>query len=299
MSSVEIEVRNKFLNIPGNDVVFPQEDFYPFYTYDGLRLHTYRFPAASPQALFIIFHGLHAYGNNYALVAKNLSDIGCEVVALDWRGHGKSPGIKGLLPEFSILLADCVKFATEMSALYQGLPLYLVGGSLGACMCIHVQNQIKDIRGLILFSPALKMNVSCQWLGKFILKGCTLLSPSAKLIKADTSKMTPNAELLQYFQENPFVYTDRIRAGTAQAGSIALEKVLELIDTIETPFLAIQGGGDKVVDPEMVQVFYQNAPAKDKTLWMYKGLSHALIYEEEIYKILKRVQEWVLERLHR
>ena len=56
MNSAEIEVRKKFSNIPGNEIIFPIEDFYPFSTDDGTRLHTYRFPAVNPSALFINFH---------------------------------------------------------------------------------------------------------------------------------------------------------------------------------------------------------------------------------------------------
>ena len=39
--------------------------------------------------------------------------------------------------------------------------------------------------------------------------------------------------------------------------------------------------------------------ARDKTLWMYDGLSHAITYKKEIYEILIRVQGWVLARLDR
>ena len=49
----------------------------------------------------------------------------------------------------------------------------------------------------------------------------------------------------------------------------------------------------------MAEIFVHNAPVRDKTLWMYDGLSHAITYEKEIYEILIRVQGWVLERLDR
>ena len=67
-----------------------------------------------------------------------------------------------------------------------------------------------------------------------------MLSPSTRLIKPDQGKIRTNLELLQYFEENPLIYTDRIRVGTAQTALVAMNRAKKLIDTVETPFLVVQ-----------------------------------------------------------
>ena len=47
----------------------------------------------------------------------------------------------------------------------------------------------------------------------------------------------------------------------------------------------------------MAEIFVHNAPVRDKTLWMYDGLTHAITYEKEIYEISERIRTWVVERL--
>ncbi|OMJ83831.1 hypothetical protein SteCoe_15129 [Stentor coeruleus] len=297
MDSVDIEIKKKYSHIPGNEVMFPIENFYDFRSRDGTKLYTYRYSVESPRCLVIIYHGLHAYCNNYALMAKYFAEVGCEVVAFDWRGHGKSEGLKGLLPSFDITLEDCLKFFREMSEYFPNLPIFIVGGSLGACICIHIQNQIKNIQGMILFSPAIKPNIKCQLFAGTMAKVVASLFPKMYLIKGDPNNFCPSEEVANYIEENPYIYTGKVRAGTIGTATRAMEKVVDLIDLISIPFVAIQGSNDKVIDPEMARIMCERALVEDKSFWMYENLSHALIFEKEIYEILERVQKWIDERI--
>ena len=294
---MDAEVKKKYSHIPGNEAMFPIEDFHDFHTSDGFKLHTYRYPSPNPRCLFINFHGVHSYSNNYAIIAKHLSEVGCEVVAFDFRGHGKSEGPKGLLPPFAVLLDDCLKFLNEMQSLYPNLPVFLVGGSLGACICIHIQSKVHNIKGMVLFSPAIRPNFKCHSLGRFLLKGLNKLSPTTCLIKPDPKMFCPNEELAKYLEENPYCYTGKVRVGTMSCASEAMEKAVELVQSVQTAFVVIQGGDDQVVDPEMAEILYNTAPAAEKKLWMYSGLSHALIFENAIFEMCQRLQEWVVTRL--
>ena len=104
-------------------------------------------------------HGTHAYSNSQAILAKYFSDINCECVAFDYRGHGKSGGTPGLIPTFNTLLEDATKFITEVSNLYPELPIFLLGFSLGGCLSIHLSIKFKEhIKGMMLISPGLSLN---------------------------------------------------------------------------------------------------------------------------------------------
>jgi acylglycerol lipase len=296
----DAEVRKKYSMIPGNEYSFPDEDFYQFFTCDGIKLHTYRFPSDSPQLLLISFHGMHEYQNSYAVVAKTLFSLGAEVVGIDWRGHGKSEGPRGLLPSFPVLLNDCLKFVDEMQKHYPGLPIFLFGHSLGACISLHISEHRPGlIKGMMLMSPALGIQSRCEGCFRTVLRCFGPCCPGLRLIRPNLDSMSSDQNLIDYLHENKCVYTDRVRLGTIYTAAAGMNSGASIIKEIFTPFVAIQGTADVVVNPKMAELLYQNAPAEDKNIWIYEGLSHGLMFEKEIYEICNRMQKWLEERMNR
>src|SRR4030095_16060219 len=47
---------------------------------------------AHPRGAMLIVHGLAEHGGRYAHVARHFAERGFAVYALDYRGHGRSPG---------------------------------------------------------------------------------------------------------------------------------------------------------------------------------------------------------------
>ena len=292
------DFRKKY-SLPGIECVFPIENFITFISSDGLNLHTYKYPSVNkPRCLVYMFHGLHGYCQNHAVMAKYLSEADCEVLSVDFRGHGKSEGPRGLLTDFSELLNDNLKFIKETSGLYDKLPIFLCGGSLGACLCIHISDKLGEmIAGMILMSPALDTTRKCQGFGYRLLSCLRKCCASQRLIRPHPADYISNQELIDYIVENPYIYTERIRLGTLTTVMQGMRGGRELIKSVSTPFVIVHGTDDKLVDPRMSELMYRNSPAKDKSLWMYTGLSHTLAFEKEIYEISERMCQWVVERV--
>lgn len=78
-----------------------------------------------------MFHGLYGYLNTGAHVARYLSESGYTVVGFDFRGHGKSGGIKGLIESEQIHISDCKKFIRLVERKYPSEDLFLLGQSWG------------------------------------------------------------------------------------------------------------------------------------------------------------------------
>ena len=68
---------------------------------------------------------------------------------------------------------------------------------------------------------------------------------------------------------------------TAEAGKISL------------PFIVVQGGEDKLVDPVGSKMLYDKASSKDKTIKFYDGLYHEVFNETERARVLKDVEAWL------
>ena len=74
---------------------------------DGCRLHLRRWPAAAvPLGTVQIVHGLGEHIGRYEAVAATLNAAGWNVVGHDHRGHGRSDGARGSVPQGPGLLGD-------------------------------------------------------------------------------------------------------------------------------------------------------------------------------------------------
>ena len=75
-------------------------------TTDGLQLVLRRWPLAGARGQVLIVHGLGEHGGRYEALAGALNAAGFAVAAHDQRGHGQSPGARGVIDASDSLCAD-------------------------------------------------------------------------------------------------------------------------------------------------------------------------------------------------
>lgn len=104
---------------------------------DGAEIITYAWAevAGKPAGVVQIAHGLAEHGERYDRFAKALNAAGFLVHAVDHRGHGRTA--KGRLGDFGPagfagLIADVAQFGAALHAQHGGLPLFLLGHSMGS-----------------------------------------------------------------------------------------------------------------------------------------------------------------------
>lgn len=104
---------------------------------DGTEIVTWAWAdvPGSPVGAVQIAHGLAEHGERYARLAKALNAAGFLVDAVDHRGHGRTA--RGRLGDFGTagfegLIADVAQFGGALRARHRGLPLFLLGHSMGS-----------------------------------------------------------------------------------------------------------------------------------------------------------------------
>lgn len=295
---MEAELKQKYKELPGTEGSFPEEDFMDFYSSDGLRLHTYKYPCDEPKCLLYSFHGLHAYSDYHSLIAMYMSDVGCEVLAFDQRGHGKSDGERGLICTFESILNDSIKFIEYTSSKYPGIPIYLLGSSMGASLCLLINEKMPGvIKGMILMSPAIKSRSKLESLAYHLVGKLSCLCPGMFVATFDDYGAYSNPNIRNYLLENPYVYNGGIRFGSISSVTTGMRQARELIDSLKTPFVVVQGTGDTIIDPQWSEELYNRAPAIDKQLLIYEGLPHTFVFENDIYAICEKLQQWISARI--
>src|ERR1019366_2675004 len=99
---------------------------------DGIPLLVADWPTGSAAAAgdgIVLMHGLGEHCGRYTQVARFFNDCGFSVRAYDHRGHGRSGGARGDVPDVETLLQDA-KIAVDDFARNLSAPPLLLGHSM-------------------------------------------------------------------------------------------------------------------------------------------------------------------------
>src|SRR5690349_18953151 len=84
---------------PPCDVSIPSED--------GTTLRGWHWRRPDPRGVLVIAHGFGEHGGTYRHVVEALGPpLELDVVAPDLRGHGRSPGRRGVVRRYGDLVSD-------------------------------------------------------------------------------------------------------------------------------------------------------------------------------------------------
>jgi alpha-beta hydrolase superfamily lysophospholipase len=122
---------------------------------DGTTIHVHEWaPAGEPRGIVQISHGMGEHAARYAHLAETLAGAGFAVYADDHRGHGHSiAGTPGDLGKggWNGLVSDMVQLSGIVKKRHPGLPLLLVGHSLGSFASQqYILGHSGDIAGVAL-----------------------------------------------------------------------------------------------------------------------------------------------------
>ena len=139
----------------------PQHEF-TLSTNDGLVLFARSWgDSQTSRAVVVLVHGLGEHCGRYEHVAQALVSESLYVLGFDQRGHGRSPGKRGLIPSYDQPLDDIAVAIEHAKADAPGLPLFLYGHSLGGLEVLHYGLVRKpELQGIIATSPALMVSTS-------------------------------------------------------------------------------------------------------------------------------------------
>jgi alpha-beta hydrolase superfamily lysophospholipase len=117
-------------------------------------------PSGPPEAVVLLAHGYAEHAVRYSYVAERLTELNALVVAPDQRGHGLSPGDRGLMSDLDDYADDLAAIAALIQAEHPRVPQVLVGHSMGGNIAARfVQlHRGSPLRALVLSGPVLGGN---------------------------------------------------------------------------------------------------------------------------------------------
>ena len=121
----------------------------PFFAGAAGQIHYRRWPVDAPRAGLVFLHGRGQHTGHYHRFAAGLAARGIEMWGVDQAGHGLSEGTPGAPGPLTDLADDAAQLTGVAAADRPGLPLVLMGHSLGAAVTVTLLR-----RGLVPFRAA-------------------------------------------------------------------------------------------------------------------------------------------------
>lgn len=265
---------------------------------DGLplRLHDWPLPQAKRDGILIV-HGLGEHAGRYDQLARWFNARGYSVRSYDQRGHGESPGPRGVLSHPDDLLADLAVVHADYARTLDAAPL-LFGHSMGGLVALRaVLDERIAPKALVLSSPALRSHAS-PGLRRLAATLAHLL-PSLRLRNGlDLQRLSHDAQVAAAYRGDPLCH-DRVSPRLADFIFRAGASCIADAGRLDVPTLLLVAGDDALVDASGSRDFSAAAArTKRLTTRYFAGLYHELFNEAEPGRsqALRQLEDW-LERL--
>ncbi len=267
---------------------------------DGLILRARLWTRARPRGILIVAHGLGEHGGCYAHVAEALGPaLDLDILAFDFRGHGRSPGRRGSLRRFDELTDDLRGALLWARSRSPDRPRILLGHSYGGLVALSTLAVDGDsgLAGLVLSNPALKLAgrvARHKLLAGAVLRRCAPALTLGTGIREEG--MTRDPSMLARRASDTLRHS-RICASIFYGMGETAARVAATADRIRLPTLIILGEADPLIDPAQSRAVFDRLGSADKTLRGYPGMLHEPLSDLDREIVLADLCGWLDERL--
>jgi acylglycerol lipase len=105
----------------------------------------------------------------------------------------------------------------------------------------------------------------------------------------------PEALIAKY--SDPLVCTGSLRVRTGYEILQITSYLQQNLRKMRVPFLVLHGTADSVTDPTASQKLYEESSSSDKSIKLYEGFSHDLLFEPEREAITEDIIQWLNSRV--
>jgi alpha-beta hydrolase superfamily lysophospholipase len=262
-----------------------------------LRGRWWRRPA--PRGAIIISHGFAEHGGCYRRVAEAFgARLEVDVIAVDYRGHGRSPGRRGVVRRFDDLVGDLASVVEWTRRQLPDVPRFLLAHSNGGQVALRfVLDGNSSIDVMVVANPAVRVSVpispSKLRLGRFL----GMVAPWMTL-RGDsrTDVLTRDPEIQEEHRADPLRHnrmSPPLFFGMVAGGEMLMARAAE----IRVPLLMVLGGQDTVIDPGTSREFFDRLGSDDKTLLFYPKMLHEPLNDLGREQVIEDMVRWLEPRL--
>ena len=271
------------------------------YSRDGTRLafNTWE-PAGGAAAQVLISHGFGEHASRFDWLASQFTAAGIRVGCADYRGMGRSDGMRSRVRDYDEYLDDLGAAETALRSEADSLPLFVYGHSMGGLIALlrACRADRPALAGTLLSGPALQFALPIPaWqiaLGRLFVGIAPDLPVPAPL---PVHILTHDAQRQRELGEDP-LSLNQLRL----CWYFATQRAMQLAHTREplAPTCWLLPGDDQVCSSPVSRGYYQRLAAEGgHALHEFPGLYHELHQETEADRLRVAAQavQWIQQRL--
>jgi uncharacterized protein len=233
-----------------------------FASSDGTRLAAWLIPHAAARGNVIYCHGHGRNRGQGAALFTMLHELGLNILAFDFRGHGDSEGHTSTFGDREV--EDLLAAVHYCRARFPDQPLFLTGISLGSAVTLQALSRIPDVRGV--------------WSEAAFSSFATTVEHQFTLLPGP---------LRQTLVEGYYVL------GWLDCGFWAPSiNPIERLDGLQVPIFFCHGEKDRLVPCSRGRELY-DAYAGPKCSWWVAGASHANIRQRNPLEYRRRLRDFI------
>jgi len=271
-----------------------------FQTRDGTRLPLRAWlptDGAAPKALILALHGFNDYSHAFATPGLYLAMQDVATFAYDQRGFGKAPH-RGLWAGADVLTADLADAARALRARYPGVPLYLLGDSMGGAVVAATLTgpETPPVDGIILAAPAVWARSAMPlphrialWISAHTVPWMDVSGRGLGIQASD------NIEMLRALGRDPLVIKET-RVDAVHGLVDLMDQALAAAPNLQVPTLLLYGEKDQVIPAEPILRFWRDLPATARPHQrraLYADGWHMLLRDLQAKVVLDDIAHWI------
>ncbi|MBI1985111.1 MAG: lysophospholipase [Rhodospirillales bacterium] len=291
-----------FVNAPGRPVQEPYVDAAGFHAADGvvLPVKSWLPDKNPPKAVVIALHGFNDYSNFFVAPALYLMNAGVAAYAYDQRGFGAGPDA-GLWPGTEALVADARAFAKVIRARHPGMPLYLLGSSMGGAVIMVAEASPEPLAadGVILVAPAVWGRATMAWYQRLALWVGVRVMPWVEITgRGLRIKPSDNIEMLMALGADPLV-RKATRVDAVWGLANLMDEALASAASLRSPALILYGEKDEIIPRAPTRAMLESLPpaaAVERRVAIYGNGYHMLLRDLGSLAPWKDIAHWIADR---
>ncbi len=272
-------------------------------TPDRLDLFWQAWTPSQPRGVMVIIHGLAEHSGRYRDTGTFFAAKGWAVYACDLRSHGQSPDLPGAgrvhVNRFADFLVDAETLVTFARSRHAGLPVYMLGHSMGGLVTILYTLQAPQaLAGAIVSSPALGTHPDFKPPLFLKLMVSILSRVTPRLLvdsNLDTQAISRDSAVVQAYMSDPLV-SDKVSARWYAEIIKSIKAAHRDAPMLKTPMLVMQSGADRLVDPGAPARWTASTPPGIAESVLWDGLYHEMLNEPEKDRVRARILDWLAAR---
>ncbi|RIN28830.1 alpha/beta fold hydrolase [Staphylococcus succinus] len=265
--------------------------------YDGLKLYLNKdYPHNLPKAVLVISHGLAVHSHQFVDFSKTMNNNDVAVYRFDARGHGKSDGRDKIHLNSYFEMVEDLRLVVEKAKIENpNIPIYVMGHSMGGHItALYTTKYPQAVDGVILAGAVLRYSqLNLDDLPRpepadSFVNGIEIMHKIFDLPMEEKDSDWDDPLILETFSVS---FMNGFKEGIQYLKANA--------EKFNAPVLLVSGSDDLNVVPKDAIDFYQETTSKDKSLRLYSGLGHYLMFEPNGDLVVTDIVGWINQRVHK